>query len=105
MRDRAYIRAHAHPPRKCPTPLRAGGPHLPDDRAGDYDVDALEALFDSYVNTYRVPRTAAFDSIRNHVLNKAEVDTDAFWASPRDRTREQLMNHFRSRSVLLTARG
>jgi len=60
------------------------GPHLPEDCADDYDVDAIETLFDSYVNTYRVPRGAAFDSVRNHVLREAGVDTDSFWASVRD---------------------
>ena len=58
-------------------------PHLSDDQADEYDVDALETLFDSYVNTYRVPRSAAFDSVRNHVLKEAGVDTEAFWASLR----------------------
>ncbi|WP_251344534.1 replication factor A [Haloplanus halophilus] len=58
-------------------------PHLPDDRESDYGIDALETLFDSYVNTYRVPRTAAFDSVRNHVLKEAQVDAEAFWASLR----------------------
>jgi replication factor A1 len=58
-------------------------PHLPDDCADEYDVDALEALFDSYVNTYRVPKTQAFDSVRGHVLKEVGIDTDAFWADQR----------------------
>jgi replication factor A1 len=58
-------------------------PHLSDDQADEYDIDALETLFDSYVNTYRVPRSAAFDSVRNHVLKEAGVDTEALWASLR----------------------
>jgi len=58
-------------------------PHLSDDQVDDYDVDALETLFDSYVNTYRVPRNAAFDSVRNYILKEAGVDTEAFWASLR----------------------
>jgi len=59
-------------------------PHLPDDCADEYDVDALETLFDSYVNTYRVPRNQAFGSVRGRVLKEAGIDTDAFWAAQRD---------------------
>jgi replication factor A1 len=58
-------------------------PHLPDNCADEYDVDALEALFDSYVNTYRVPRAQAFESVRGHVLKEAGIDTEAFWAAQR----------------------
>jgi len=59
-------------------------PHLPEDCADEYDVDALEVLFDSYVNTYRVPRNQAFGSVRGRVLKEAGIDTDAFWAAQRD---------------------
>ena len=58
-------------------------PHLPDDCADEYDVDALETLFDSYVNTYRVPKTQAFESVRGHVLKEVGIDADAFWAAQR----------------------
>jgi replication factor A1 len=58
-------------------------PYLPEDCADSYDVDALEALLDSYVNTYRVPRNQAFGSVRNHVLKEAGIDVDDFWGSQR----------------------